>query len=105
MVFDSVNGTVTSYDADGNKITSSAYSVENFDWTTAASGGYKKGDLVTDPTESGILFPFIVNARGTKATEYEILYLDGNLMTLICRNGQEVWGWGEVTWWRFQPKK
>jgi len=105
MVFDSVNGTVTSYDADGNKITSSAYSVENFDWTTAASEGYKMGDLVTDPTESGILFPFIVNAGGTKATEYEILYIDGNLMTLICRNGQDVWGWGEVTWWRFQPKK
>ena len=105
MVFDSANGVVTSYDADGNKITSSAYSVENYDWTTAANDGYKMGDLVTDPTESGILFPFIVNAGGKKATEYEIIYLDGNLMTLICRNGQEVWGWGEVTWWRFQPKK
>ena len=47
----------------------------------------------------------VIILGGTKATEYEILYLDGNLMTLICRNGQDVWGWGEVTWWRFQPKK
>ena len=105
MVFDSANGVVTSYDADGNKIASSAYSVENFDWTTEASEGYKMGDLITDATESGILFPFIINTGGTKATEYEIVYMDGQLLTLICRNGQEVWGWGEATWWRFQPKK
>jgi hypothetical protein len=31
--------------------------------------------------------------------------MDGSLLTLICRNGQDVWGWGEATWWRFQPKK
>lgn len=105
MVFDSLNGTVTSYDASDNKIASSSYSVENFDWTAQATEGYKMGDLVTDPTESGILFPFIINANGQKATEYEILYMDGSLMTLICRNGKDTWSWDEATWWRFQPKK
>jgi len=101
MVFDSINGTVTSYNADGGKIASSGYEVKDFDW----QGAYKMGDLVTDATESGILFPFIINSGGNKATEYEIIYMDGNLLTLICRNGQDVWGWGECTWWRFQPKK
>ena len=101
MTFDSVNGTVTSYDASGNKIASSTYSVENFDW----QADYKMGDLKTDATGSGILFPFIINTGGKIATDYELLYVDGTLLSLICRNGQEEWGWGEATWWRFQPKK
>jgi hypothetical protein len=105
MVFDNANGVVTSYDASGSKIASSSYSIENFDWTTASNDDYKMGDLKTDAAESGILFPFIINTGGQKATDYEILYVDGTLLTLICRNGQDVWGWGECTWWRFQPKK
>jgi len=107
MVFDSVNGVVTSYDGSGKKIASSPYSVENFDWTTASSEGYKMGDLVTSAADGlpGTLYPFIINSGGNPATEFEILYMDGQLLTLICRNGQEVWGWGEATWWRFQPKR
>ena len=101
MVFDSVNGTVTSYDGSGSKIASSSYSVENFDW----KAGYKMGDLNTDATASGILFPFIINTGGKVATNYEMVYVDGHLLTLICANGQAAWGWGECTWWRFQPKQ
>ena len=100
MVFNSVDGVVTSYDADGKQIASSAYAVENFDW----QAGYKMGDLVTTGG-SGVLFPFIINTGGNVATNYEIVYMDGNLLTLICANGQEAWSWGECTWWRFQPKK
>ena len=101
MVFDNVMGTVTSYAADGSKIASSAYSVENFDW----KGEYKMGDLLTPGDTPGILFPFIINTGGSKASEYELLYLDGTLMTLIYKGDNAEWGWGESTWWRFQPKK
>lgn len=101
MVFDNVMGTVTSYAADGSKIASSAYSVENFDW----KGEYKMGDLLTPGDTPGILFPFIINTGGSKASEYELLYLDGTLMTLIYKGDNAEWGWGEATWWRFQPKK
>ena len=62
------------------------------------------GDLTT-AGGSGILFPFVINTGGTVATNYEIVYMDGNLLTLICANGQAAWSWGECTWWRFQPKK
>ena len=102
MVFNSVDGTVTSYDESGNQIATSPYAVENFDWT--APGGYKMGDLTT-AGGSGILFPFVINTGGTVATNYEIVYMDGNLLTLICANGQAAWSWGECTWWRFQPKR
>ena len=100
MTFDSANGTVTSYNANGAAIASSAYSVENFDF----QADYKLGDLITD-ADSGILWPFIINTRGNKASEYEIVYLDGTMMTLIYKGANEEWGWGEATWWRFQPKK
>ena len=100
MVFDVVNGTVTSYAADGKAIASSSYAVENFNW----QGDYKMGDLTTG-AEPGILFPFRINTGGVKVTDYEILYLDGQLLTLIDRNGNAEWGWSESTWWRFQPKR
>ena len=104
MVFDVVNGTVTSYKADGTAIASSPYAVENFDAFSIQNGGYKMGDLTT-AAEPGILFPFRINAGGVKVSDYEILYLDGQLLTLIDRNGNEEWGWAESTWWRFQPKR
>ena len=100
MVFDMINGTVTSFDEDGGGIATSSYAIENFDW----QGDYKMGDLVTGE-EPGILFPFRINAGGVKVSNYEILYLDGQMMTLIDRNGNEEWGWAESTWWRFQPKR
>lgn len=107
MVFDNAMGTVTSYAADGSVIASSPYAVENFDWTAlhdADNPRYPMGTLTTG-TDSGILFPFIINSGGQKAGEWEIVYLDGTLMTLIYKGGNSEWGWGEATWWRFQPKK
>ena len=102
MVFDLDLGTVTSYDADGKAIASSPYSVENFDF----KGEYKMGDLTTGAADSGILFPFAINKGGVVNTNYEILYLDGQLMTLIGNiDGHGEWSWSECTWWRFQPKR
>ena len=107
MVFDNAMGTVTSYAADGSVIASSPYSVENFDWTSLNNPDavrYPMGTLTTG-TDSGILFPFVINTGGQKAGEYEIVYLDGTMMSLIYKGDNAEWGWGECTWWRFQPKK
>ncbi len=102
MVFDNVMGTVTSYDAGGNVIKSSDYSIDDFDFAT---DGYPMGHLTTGE-DSGILYPFVINKGGVVATDYEIVYLDGSLLTLISNyDGHGEWAWGECTWWRFQPKK
>jgi len=108
MVFDSENGIVTSHKADGSKIASSTYSVEDFDWTIlqdAENPGYKMGTLKTEGDMPGILFPFVINTGGSLAKEYELLYIDGQMMTLIYKGDNAEWGWGEATWWRFQPKR
>jgi hypothetical protein len=36
-------------------------------------------------------------------TEYEIVYLDGTILSLIG-NYAGSGDWGECTWWRFKPK-
>jgi len=104
MVFDIDNGEVTSFKADGSKIASSAYTVENFNAFAIQDGGYKMGDMSTGVAESGILYPFAINTGGAVNTNFEIIYLDGQMMTLIGNySGQAEWSWGECTWWRFQP--
>ena len=105
MVFDSNMGEVTSYTGDGTKIATSTYEVNDFDWQAIANGDYKMGQLKTG-AESGILWPFAINTGGAVVSDYEILYLDGEMMTLIGNyNGAAEWSWAECTWWRFQPKK
>ena len=101
MTFNSKQGTVTSYKADGTKIAESPYSVENFDMSFP--DGYTMGTLTTGETASGIMFPFKINQNGAVATEYQILYLDGTSLTLMVP-GPELESWKECTWWRFQPK-
>jgi hypothetical protein len=99
MVFDSANGTVTSYKADGSEIKSSGYAVEDFVMDPTA---FSKGTISTTDG-SGILFPFAINQGGAVTTTYEIVYLDGTIMSLIGNYAQSA-DWGECTWWRFKPK-
>ena len=99
MVFDSANGTVTSYKADGSQIASSPYEVSAFDMNPAL---FKKGTITTTDG-SGILFPFAINQGGKVTTQYEIVYLDGTIMSLIGNYAGST-DWGECTWWRFKPK-
>lgn len=98
MVFDSANGTVTSYKGDGTQIASSPYEVSAFDMNP---GLFAKGTITTTGG-SGILFPFAINQGGAVATNYEIIWLDGTLMSLVS-NYAGSGDWGECTWWRFKP--
>ena len=99
MVFNSIDGTVTSYKGDGSKIASSAYEVKDFVMNLDV---YSKGKLVTSGDMPGIMFPFAINQGGALATEYEIIYLDGTIMSLV-NNYAGSGDWGECTWWRFKP--
>ena len=63
---------------------------------------FKKGTITTTDG-SGILFPFAINQGGKVTTQYEIVYLDGTIMSLIGNYAGST-DWGECTWWRFKPK-
>ena len=99
MVFNSVDGTVTSYKADGTKIASSPYEVNGFQMDPSL---YSKGTINTPGETSGIMFPFAINTGGAITTTYEIMWLDGTMLSLVG-NYSGAGDWGECTWWRFKP--
>jgi len=107
MTFDYANGTVTSYDKDGKAIKSSGYTVNyNFKVDGYTEEGAPAGTLVTDADKSGILYPFAINTSGAVETNYQIPYVDGNILILISNyNDASQGSWGEMTWWRFKPVK
>ena len=99
MVFNSIDGTVTSYKADGTPIASSPYEVNGFQMNPEV---YSKGTINTPGETSGILFPFAINTGGAINTTYEIMWLDGTMLSLVG-NYAGSGDWGECTWWRFKP--
>ena len=96
MVFNE-DGECISYKADGTQIAKGSYSLNNYD---PSGENYLYGTLVT--TDSPILMPFRINSGGVRVNEFEVVYIDPNMMTLIDRNGNDEWGWSESTWWRFK---
>lgn len=96
MVF-SEDGVVTSYKPTGEVIRSGKFEVKNYDPSRAS--GWELGKLTT--SEPALLFPWKVNGGGTPVTEYDIMYLTPQAMTLVHTAGQAAGGWGEITHWSF----
>ena len=102
MVFNE-DGTLTSYDKDGNVIRKGVFKVEGYD--NSKPDAWKVGDLVTD----AILWPYQINWKdnGFEAIPgtYEICYLTPDKMTLVYPDGGNYSGlgnWGEATYWHFK---
>ncbi|MBQ0047816.1 MAG: hypothetical protein KBT33_10010 [Prevotellaceae bacterium] len=111
MVFKE-DGTIVTYDGEGNVIVKGSFSVENYD---PNSGAFSIGVLHTQtdanqPFKSPIMFPFEINAnknRGTQAevTDYQIFNLDHERMTLYYPDNGAFSGWSEGTYWAFAAKQ
>lgn len=97
MIFSS-DGNVTTYDAAGNEIRSGKFEVETYD---ERNNGWELGKVKTSST----LFPFSINEGGVTVTEFDLMYLDGDNMTLVYTKGNGSGSWGEITYWRFEAKE
>ena len=97
MVFKD-NGDCISYKSDGTQIVKGTFSLRFYD--PECCDGYKYGTLVT--TNAPILMPFKINSGGQRVNEFEVIYLDAKMMSLIHKGDNVEWGWGESTWWRFK---
>jgi len=100
MVFTD-EGILTSYNANGEVIRTSSYSVDGYD----ASAEWRKGLLKT----TAILWPYQINweKNGYVAVpgEYEIVYLTADKLCLVYPDGGAYSGlgaWGEATFWHFK---
>ena len=78
MVFNE-DGTITCYDADGNKIRSGNFEVQNYDPTYSKASRYV-GILHTDA--GSILWPYEINSNGNMPTDFEIAYLSPSRLVL-----------------------
>lgn len=101
MIF-SDDGTITTHSADGSLLYSSTYEVRDWDPTRASSGGWELGKLVT--AEPAVLFPFSINEEGKTVTEFDIMYLDAENMTLVNTKGTAAGSGSEITYWRFKAE-
>lgn len=99
MTFDE-DGNITSFTPSGAEIAKSTYQIKDYDPNRAS--GWEIGKLVTDAP--AVLFPFSINEGGKEVTEFDLMYLDKNYMTLVNTKGAAPAGWGEITFWMFQNK-
>ena len=99
MTFDE-DGNIVAYKADGSVIYSSTYSIEGYDASRAS--GWEIGKLKT--ADPAVLFPFSINEGGKYVTEFDLMYLDANYMSLVYTKGNGAGSWGEITFWMFKNK-
>ena len=97
------NGDFVKFDANGNVLSSTTWS---FDADKAVKNGgatWCSGRLITG--ENSVLWPFEINAGGKYVTEFEVVYIDDNHMTLVYPDEgafDKLGGWGEATFWQFK---
>lgn len=96
MQFDEDNN-IVSYTADGKQIRKAAYQLTNFD--PGRSTDWQIATLTT--SAPAVLWPYSINEGGKQVTEFDVMYLDGNHMTLVYTKGNGAGSWGEITYWRF----
>ncbi len=99
MIF-SEDGIVNTYDPAGKLIRGGNFEVKNYDPSRAS--GWEIGKLVT--SEPALLYPWSINENGKGVTEYDLMYLTDQQMTLVYTKGNSAGSWGEITYWRFVAK-
>ena len=99
MVF-TEDGEVTTYDPTGKVIRGGKFEVKNYDPSRAS--GWEIGKLVT--SEPALLFPWSINEGGKGVTEYDIMYLTAQQMSLVYTKGNGAGSWGEISFWSFVRK-
>lgn len=90
-------GVVTTYTPSGAKVRSGMYEVN--DYNPSRPDGWELGKLMT--SEPALLFPWSMNEGGLGVTEYDIMDLTPEQMTLVYTKGNGSGSWGEITFWRF----
>lgn len=101
MVMDE-DGNIAAYTEAGDLLGKGSYKVNDYDEGRAS--GWELGKLAVSEPMS-VLFPFSINENGAKVSEYDIMYLDPNFMTLVYTKGNGAGSWGEITYWQFKSEQ
>jgi len=96
----SEDGTIKSYDANGQLIRTGTFEIQDYDASDASA--WKVGTLHT--SAGAILWPYEINSNGNMPTEFDLCYLSADKMCLVYPDGGAFDGlgaWGEATFWHF----
>lgn len=96
MVF-TEDGVVTTYKPTGEVVRSGKFEVKNYDPSRAS--GWEIGKLITP--EPALLFPWSINEGGKGVTEYDLMHLTAQQMTLVYTKGNGSGSWAEISYWKF----
>ncbi len=96
------DGEIKKYDGAGKLLNTTTWKLN----TDKASEPWCVGHLETG--ENSVLWPFEINAGGKYVTDFEVVYLTDQYMTLVYPDGgtfEGVGGWGEASFWQFKAKE
>lgn len=96
MTFDE-DYNIVSYTADGSVIRKGSYEIVNYN--PGRTDGWQVATLKTSVPV--VLWPYSINENGKQVTEFDLMYLDSNHMSLVYTKGNGAGSWGEISFWRF----
>ena len=99
MTFDE-DMAINTFGVGGQQIYSSSFEITQYN--PDRPNDWEIGKLVT--STPSVLFPFSINEGGKSVTEFDLMYLDANYMTLVYTKGNGAGSWGEITFWKFKNK-
>lgn len=90
------DGKVSTYKPDGTEIRGGTYTLDMYE---GRQDNWAIGKLTT--SAPALLFPWSINEGGKAVTEFDVMYMDADNMTLVYTKGNGAGSWGEITYWRF----
>lgn len=101
------NGDLNKYDGEGKLLNTTTWSFNTDKKTVHEDGSvWAVGHLETG--ENSVLWPFEMNGGGKYVTDYEVVYVDDDHLTLVYPDGgnfSSFGGWDEAAYWQFKTKK
>ena len=101
------NGDLNKYDGEGKLLNTTTWSFNTDKKTVHEDGSvWAVGHLETG--ENSVLWPFEMNGGGKYVTDYEVVYVDDDHLTLVYPDGgnfSSFGGWYEAAYWQFKTKK
>lgn len=94
-------GELSKYNAKGELLNKTTWEFDG----GQAKDNWCVGHLITG--ENSVLWPYEINAGGKYVTDFEVVYVDENHLTLVYPKGGDfsaLGGWGEASYWQFRAK-
>lgn len=95
------DGNVITYSNEGVEVRKGSFELKNY--APERPNGWEIGQFLTSGPAT--LFPYCIHGTGIEETEFQLMYLDDNYMTLCDPESSSAGDWDNITYWSFKAKK